>query len=267
MHALRKIMQPVVRLLLRNNVTLQAFIDFMKECYVTVAEETLVQEKQKPTDSHISIMTGVHRKDVKSIREKNADTAESMPKSFGVIAELIARWGGNSLYSDEQGPKSLCYSSKTEGAASFVTLAESVSKDIRPRALLEELTRLGYAEFDAVEDMVTLKTESFVPRENWSEKLHYFGRNTGDHISAAAVNIMSQSPPFLDRAVYHDGLTKDSVAKLRKIAVDNAMKALKAVNRKAFELSENDKNSQEEKYRINLGTYFFSDMFDQSEDK
>jgi hypothetical protein len=153
--ALRQIMRPLVRLLVRNNLTLQVFTDILKDVYVSVAAETLEQEKQKPTESRISIMTGVHRKDVKSIRAKEEGTPTSSSSSR--IAEMIARWQGVHSYADDAGlPLVLPYMPKSEGAACFTRLAADVSRDIHPRTMLDELVRLGYVSHDGVTDMVTL---------------------------------------------------------------------------------------------------------------
>ena len=258
--AMRRLLRPIVRLLIQKNVTLQVLIDILKETYVGVAEETLQADLSKVTDSHISLITGVHRKDVKKYRNLNTpeDTA-SAPMTTG--AEVIARWTGQDRYIDKEGePLPLPYTNKECPEFSFTALADSVSKiNIRANVLLEEFLRLGIVEHNPVTDLVTLKKDSYIPNQSQADQLYYFGANGADHLAASVSNILSGKPLYFDRSVYHDGLTKESVEILRSTATTQAMKALKLINKKAFELSENDKGKKDARFRINLGSYFFTD--------
>lgn len=257
--ALRKIMKPVIRLMIRNNVTLQIFVDILKELYVKTAEESLQQDIEKATDSHISLITGLHRKDVKEYRQ-HTSSHDTAPLKLTTGAELLATWMGDPRYIDAEGqPLPLPYAHADGDMPSFSRLAEEISSDIRPRAQLDELARLGFVDISPITDTVTLKTDSFIPKDDWKEKIHFLGQNNGDHLSATVSNIMSSPSPFLDRCVYHDRLSEESIKELKKFSTDASMKALRAVNRKAFELSEKDARSSGQTYRMNLGVYFYAE--------
>ena len=83
--------------------------------------------------------------------------------------------------------------------------------------------------------------------------------NGEDHLEAAVANILSSKPPYLDRSVYYDRLTRDSAETLQNLAREAAMKALRQLNRKALEMSDIDKDEPDAKYRINFGAYFYTD--------
>ena len=91
-------------------------------------------------------------------------------------------------------------------------LVESVSKDIRPRVVLDEWLRLGVARIELVDDqeLVRLNVEAFVPASGFDEKAFYFGRNLRDHIATAAGNLAGVDPSRLERSVYYDDLTAES---------------------------------------------------------
>jgi hypothetical protein len=256
--ALRRILRPVVRVAISKSISLPALIDLLKQLYVETAQEYLEREGKKTTDSHISVMTGVHRKDVKAYRARQSSNEPSSPR-LSTGAELIATWLAKPDYIDAEGkPLTIPYLDKDPAAKSFSALAAEISKDVRPRALLDDLVRLGAAEENPVTGLVTLRADAFIPRENWEEKLHYFGQNSGDHLEAAVANTLSEKPPFMDRSVYHDGLTSGDIDELHRLSVEAGMKMLRQINRKAFELSEKNRDSQEATHRINLGTFFFS---------
>ncbi|TAL27738.1 MAG: hypothetical protein EPN97_16730 [Alphaproteobacteria bacterium] len=257
--ALRRILRPIIRVLIARNITLQATLDMLKVLYVQAAEQQLMDDGKKPTDSHISVMTGVHRKDVKELRNRDRSVM-SPPRQLSIVSEVLATWAGDPKYLDGQGkPVLLPYINKENPQNSFFALAESVSKDVQPRALLDDFVRLGLGNEDPVTGIVSLRADAFVPRDNWEEQLYYFGKNGGDHLMAASANILSEKPPFMDRSVYHDGLTAKSAEELRSLSVDAAMKMLRVVNRKAFELSERDKGKDGASHRINLGVFFYSE--------
>lgn len=263
--ALRRIFRPMVRALIGKSIPLPAVIDLLKQAYVESAADQLVAEGKKPTDSQISVMTGVHRKDVKEYRSR-IDSNETATPRLSAGAELIAVWLGSDAYLDAEGkPLPLPYAPGKAGEKSFSSLAESISKDVRPRVLLDNLERLGIASEDKLTGIVTLRAEAFLPRENYDEKIHYLGQNSGDHLEAAVTNIFADKPPFLDRSVYHDQLSAESAEELRRLSIEAGMKLLRQVNRKAFELSEKDKGNPESRHRINLGVFFFSEREDSSE--
>jgi len=140
---------------------------------------------------------------------------------------------------------------------SFDRLVRLVSKDIRPRAVLDEWLRLGVARLDD-DDRVWLNTAAFVPGKGFEEKAYYFGRNVHDHLAAAAHNLDGAGAPFLERSVYYDELSPESVRELAGMGETLGMEVLQQVNRRAMELQQRDAGQDRARERMNLGVYFFS---------
>lgn len=256
--ALRRIFKPIVRLMIGKSVHLALVVDLLKEIYVEVAEEQIADSPKKLTDSHISVMTGVHRKEVKRLRARRHDGLNLAPPEMSAGAELVATWMAKNEYLDSDGrPLQLPYFSKDIQTNTFSSLAEKISKDIAPRTLLDELERLGALSYDRLTGLVSLHSEAFLPKENTDNKIHYFGQNCGDHAEAAVKNIFTDKPPYMDRSVYHNELTPESVDELQALAAEAGMKALRQVNRRAFELSERDKGKTGACERLNFGVFFF----------
>ena len=63
--AIRGVLKPLVRFMLSQGLTYTILIDLLKSIYVEVALKEFTLEKKRQTDSRISLLTGVHRKDVK----------------------------------------------------------------------------------------------------------------------------------------------------------------------------------------------------------
>jgi len=258
--ALRRVLRPLVRLLLAQGITYPFLSSLLKSVFVEVAERDFQLDGKAQTDSRINLLTGVHRKDVKRLRAELADTrTPDAPAAVSLGAQLVARWTGMDRYLDGQGrPQPLPRLASEGGDLSFEALVAAVNKDIRSRAVLDEWLRLGVARVDD-QDRVCLNMEAFVPDKGFDEKAYYFGQNVHDHIAATAYNLSGAGPAFLERSVYYDRLTPASVATLDKLARELGMQTLLSLNRKAMELQAQDHAQHSAHLRMNFGIYFFSE--------
>ncbi|MDP1635270.1 MAG: DUF6502 family protein, partial [Gallionellaceae bacterium] len=66
--AVRHLLRPLVKLLLTHSITFPFLSDLLKSIYVEVATEEFRLQDKPQTDSRISLLSGVHRKDVKNLR-------------------------------------------------------------------------------------------------------------------------------------------------------------------------------------------------------
>ena len=255
--ALRTLLRPLVRLLVARGVTCPMLMELLKQTYVDVASREFgAAAHEAPSDSRVTLLTGIHRKDVKRLRTAEPPAAEDMPDTVALGAQIVAAW--TARFRDAKGrPRPLARLESRGGAESFEALVAGVSTDIRARAVLDAWLRLGVAELDG-EDRVVLRSAAFVPSRGFDEKAFYFGHNVGDHVAAAAHNVLGGRPPFLERSVHYDALDAPSVEKLAALAERSGMKALQAVNREAMSAEARDKKSGDAKQRITFGVYFYS---------
>jgi len=255
--ALRALLRPLVRLLVARGVTYPIFADALKQTYVDVAVRDFAEAARPPSDSRVTLLSGVHRKDVKRLRGAGAAPTAKVPPTVAFGAQLVAAW--LERYSDAKGrPRPLARLRSAGGERSFEALVERLSTDIRARAVLDAWLRLGVAELDG-EDRVVLRTAAFVPTRGFDEKAYYFAHNVGDHLAAASHNLMDKEPPFMERSVHYNALDPASVGGLAALAEETGMKALRAVNRKAMQAEAHDKKKSAPKQRITFGVYFYSE--------
>ncbi len=257
--ALRRLFSPLVRLLIARGVTYPYLCNVLKEVYVATAEDDFQIQDKVQTDSRISLLTGVHRKEVKRLRGSQPETGvENRQMPLGSL--LVSRWTGLPEYLDEQGhPLPLPRLASEGGERSFEALVSRVNKDIRPRVILDEWLRLGIVSLDE-QDRVVLQREAFVPSEGFDEKVYFLGRNLRDHIAACAQNLSDEGlPPRLERNVYHSGLTKASVEELHQLAREKGMAALQAVNQQALAMKQRDQAAPDADQRMSFGVYFHAE--------
>jgi hypothetical protein len=257
--ALRRVLRPLVRLMVASGITYPMLTELLKGLFVDVAQTDFRLDDKEPTDSRISLLTGLQRKDIRRLREGDLQQNVAMPESVSFGVQLVAKWLNESPYSDEGGqPRSLARYASAADDASFEDLVASQSKDIRARVVLDEWLRLGIVSLDD-QDRVVLNTEAFVPQEGVEEKLYYFAHNLHDHAAAAADNLTGNGPSRLERSVYYDALSAASVAELDVQARQLGTKMLKALNRSAMEFEARDAQTAAPRHRFTCGIYFYTE--------
>jgi hypothetical protein len=155
---------------------------------VEVAAREFRLEGREPSDSRISLLTGVHRKDVRAIRDHGAPLSRPAAAAWPQPC-LAAGWQGG----DDgcRGPPPHPARSAPAGTASFEALVASVSTDLRPRTVLDELLRLGLVTLDEEADSVRLLSDGYLPAGGSAEALDFFGRNLHDHMAAGVANLLA----------------------------------------------------------------------------
>ncbi|MBV8575726.1 MAG: hypothetical protein JOZ58_11925, partial [Acetobacteraceae bacterium] len=171
-----------MRLLIQSGVTFPVVADLLRGLYVDVARRELLTDPKSRTDSRVSLLTGVHRKEIRRQRSPEGVAGLAEPAVVTRTSAIIARWLGSSTYTDAAGrPLPL---PRAGPDPSFEGLVASVTRDVRPRAVLDEWLHQALVRIDA-EGRVQLSTEAFIPREGGEAQLFYFARNLHDHIAAA----------------------------------------------------------------------------------
>ncbi|MCP1831761.1 hypothetical protein J2R76_000188 [Bradyrhizobium sp. USDA 4532] len=168
LHApLARMLRPLVRLCIRGGMTFPALTQLLRELYVNVAEHDFALEGKEQTDSRVSLLTGIHRKEVARLRGAGAPV-NAEPATLSRTSAIIARWLAGPEFTDAKGEPLPLPRTADGGAPSFETLVESITKDVRPRAVLE-YARLPRSELGINRRQ---KLRSFLSRCRYGGDLH-----------------------------------------------------------------------------------------------
>lgn len=257
--AIGRLLRPLVRLAIRYGITYPTMTDLLKHTYLDVVEQDLRRSGANPTDSRLSLLTGVHRKYVKQLRQHARDALDAGdPKQISLAARIAAVWNSRPEYLDAEGePAPLPRLASEDDERSFESLVRSVSRDIHPRVILDEWLRLGVAELDA-DDRVILSRGAFVPVDGFSEQAYYLGRNIHDHLAVIDRNMMPGSAPMLERCVHYTNMNEAACTEVGEVAEKAAMKALRAVNDRVLR-GDAGARPGEARWRMNFGVYYFAE--------
>lgn len=256
--AVRAVLRPLVKVLIARGVTAPDLYRTLKALYVEVAERDFPIDDRPPTDSRISVLTGVHRKDVRALRAGGSAGDGTERRRLGALASVVGRWLASPEYANPDGsPRSLPRAAADE--PSFDSLVASVSTDIRSRTVLDELLRQKIVALDDAGTTVSLNPETVLGPADPGQQLHFFAANLSDHISAAAANLLDETrePPFLERAVFYNRLAPGSVDGIEAEARRTALKALDTLNRLGHTRQAADRDDPDAIERFRFGVYFF----------
>jgi hypothetical protein len=250
-----RVMAPLARWLLRHGVSYTGFAELLKPVFVEAARGELAQGPERATQSALSMLSGVHRKDVRALEQApRALPAQLRPP---LASQVFTRWVADARYRGADGqPRAL---PRGGTRRSFETLCREFSNDVHPRTVLDELLRLGLVELDG-ERLVPVAT-AFVPAPQLDQMTTVFSANAADHLAAAVSNLTLDVPKFLEQSIYADGLTPESIELLHQGAREAWATAFAAVVGQARERVALDTKSDGD-LRMRFGVYFYSEPAD-----
>jgi Family of unknown function (DUF6502) len=254
------LLEPLVRLLIANGVTYPQLVAALKPVFLRAAHTELSDSDKRLSDSAISIMSGVHRKDVRALTSEPSQPAPSRVPSL--VEEVLARWMGDARYLAEDGmPRALPLRNGNEkDEPSFAQLTQSVSRDFHSRAVLEEMLRLSTVE--VADDVVRLRPERALASHEFSESVSSVARNIRDHLAATERNLAAlqagDRSPFLEQSVSASDLDAESVRALQDLARRVWESAVRRVNTLAADSAGRDRQTGDQALRVRLGIYFYA---------
>jgi hypothetical protein len=227
---------PLARLFVARGVAFADATRHLKRHYVQAA---LTLAGRDATDSRISVMTGLQRRDVVALRDTLVDTQPSINHAARLVARWLAMHEGRPL------PR--------KGDVSFDALALSIRRDVHPKTVLEQLLEAGTVTLTD-DGSVTLAQGAYQPRPGGAEQLDYLANNAGDFLNAAVANTLSDAPPHFERAVHYNQLSASAVAELDTAFRAGQMALLHDINARAAMLQATQPGTA----RFRAGGYFYT---------
>jgi hypothetical protein len=238
-------LQPLVVWLLRSGVGYTDLTAALKPVFLEAARTELTRIGGKQTDSAVSLLSGLHRKDVRAAAqtERAADVRAGLGKPTPA-SQVMTRWLASDL------PDALPFAG---AQPSFESLARAVSKDIHPRSVLLELLRLDVVQ--EIDGQVRLQRQAFVPNTSLEEARRLLAGSVADHIEAGVHNLSAgDGKTFLEQSVFADGLSLQSAQQLEQLANSLWRDVLAAMVKAAVPLCEKDEPAGGDQ-RIRLGMF------------
>ncbi|MBK5275854.1 MAG: hypothetical protein JJE30_12480 [Desulfuromonadales bacterium] len=252
---LSRLLGPLARLCLANGITFATVEEVLKRAFVQEANSLQPGAPEHGMVSRVSTATGINRREVTRLTTLKApERATKQP----LASEILARWTTDHSYRNQNGDPSKI--NRLGPAPSFEALAQTVTRDVHPRSMLDELIRLELVSHDKNLDQVSLTRPDFVPRCDSSQMLNFLGDNVGDHLNAAIANVLHDGNSHLEQAVFADELSAESLETIRPLVLAH-WKALREDLVPAITtLIEADKLAgRAQDQRVRIGLYSFTE--------
>lgn len=214
--AFARLLAPLARLAVARGVPFAVLDEMLRGAFVATAHAAHPGLPAHRRVSRISAATGLNRREVTRLLDEaelqsRRGAPPPPPRTPG--AAVFAHWRTDPVYRTRDGkPRVL---PRSGPAPSFEALAQAVTRDVHPRALLEELLRLNLATLDVARDRVSLIGQDFIPRGDMERMAQWLGANVGDHLGAAVANVLADNPVHAEQAIAAQGLSAASARRVR----------------------------------------------------
>ncbi len=261
-NGLARMLDPLIKMLIRYEITHREFADLAKRAYVKAAYRHFPIPNRKKTYSRVAVLTGLSRKEV--VRIVNLEAAE-VPVSSGPLnraARVISGWLRDPDFLDERGePRELPL---RDAPLSFEALAARYSGDITGRAILDELLRVGAVSRPA-KDRVKLVHHAYVPESGAPEKVEIVSTCVADLLETAVHNVEDDGgDPRFQRQVAYRHIPARYAEEFRAFSHARADALIREVDawlaaKKALAGDEEGVQTR----RVGLGVYYIENEEDQ----
>jgi hypothetical protein len=191
LHALRRVLRPIVRLLIRHGIGYAEFADVARGAYVECAIRDSAGDGARPTREQVAQITGIPRQRV----DHYIDHEDALPATrstlANVLVETLHRWHTDPRYLDpDRVPLELEFESLS--GPSFQGIVAEVNSKASPAAVLEELLRTKSVIYSD-ENRLRVVTRSFIWPRSSPHGIENFGASLAQLIRTLEYNLNSAS--------------------------------------------------------------------------
>ena len=256
------ILKPIIRILMRNEVSHAEFSALAKQAYVDVAYKHFTIPKKKMTYARVAVLTGLNRKEV--VRLAKIQGNEVQLGTPNRATRVVNGWLNDSDFLDDNKDPLILTIKGVDN--SFTELASRYSGDISIGAIIDELERIGVAQ-KINSQQIMLTKQGYIPENGELEKIDILSICTSDLLSSAIHNLeYGKDDGRFQRQLVYKNVPIDVADKFKQISSTKAQELLVELNKWLAETtispSKQASNNKTEvqpspKKRIGLGIYYF----------
>ncbi len=250
------LLKPLVKLALSQGLKYQDIDALLRQLMLDEASNTWkAQTGKPPSGSQLSVTTGINRKEIRK-RLEAPPPPVVLPSSLArsVAAQVFTGWLQRAT--DEPSLRRVPVLSPDSQVVSFASMALATVRDVHFRSVLDELVRLGLViEQDGYVD---LTASAFVPEAADAERLLLMADNCCAHLDAALANVTGDGSPFLEQAIWGEGITQLDCETLQSAARAEWVRTQRVLYQKIEQVPE--AATGESRHRIRIGMYVHHEL-------
>lgn len=254
-----RILRPLIRILMRHEISYVEFSEMAKLAYVDVAYDHFAIPSRKTTYSRVSVLTGLNRKEVMRLTQQR-DESELFNNGVNNRASRVLRgWLGDSEYlTAKNEPKVLPIKGKS---ASFESLVSRFGRDVTVNSILDELENLGIVG-RINNGEVKLLQQGYIPKHSEPEKIDILSVCASDLLTTSAHNLENDDKHAkFQRQIVFRQMPTETVTEFQNYSRDKAVDLISDCNQWAMRKGEHAKLSKKTgaTKRVGIGIYYFED--------
>jgi len=210
--AYAKLLRPLIRILLRHGITFAEISEIVKRVYVHTAAQEFQVPGKKMSKARIAIVTGLTRKEVQRIASVKLEDIGEEKAGFSRIGRVLSGWHTDPDFTGPYGmPLELRYDSENPNDVTFVKLVQRFSGDMTPRAMIDELMRVG-AVLETDHNWFRAIRREYVPKLLAPNFLERVGAGVHNFVTTIETNLQKEGPGKgrFERSVWRPGGIKTS---------------------------------------------------------
>ena len=262
------LLRPVIRIALKRGIAHGQFAELVKQAFVETTQKDFLVPGGKSTISRIAVITGLTRKEASRLVKADSSPPEqgALRRRVNRATRVVSSWVGDNKYHNGRGaPASLPFTA--DEGPSFSSLVSDHSGDVTPRAVLDELVRVG-AVYALRDGRLRLIQRAYIPTADENQKLHFLGTDVADLINSIANNLDPESKTsFYQRKVAYDNLPAEYLPQLQELLSRAGQKLLEELN---ADMSRHDRDVQKKsnspnRHRAMIGIYYYEESVDETD--
>jgi len=257
--AIRRLLRPLARLLLRHGMSYAAFAEAAKLAFIDSARADFAIAGKKQTTSRISTITGLSRKEVFRLQHTVEQVDTDKPR-LNRAARVINGWLTDSRFSDKNGqPDALHFD---QGDRSFTQLVKDYSGDITARTIADELTRIQAIDLNHSGDLI-LTRRAYIPNAGDDERLQMLADDVYSLITTIAHNFdcRDASQQRFQRKIYYDNVPQQCIGEIQTLINQRAQSCLEEINKKieTYDRDQNPARQGSGRIKVGLGIHYIEE--------
>ncbi len=263
--AFRHLLVPLVRILVRNGILYREFADIVKSVYVHVAADENSTVERPASMARISIVTGLTRHDITRLFDESERLNKALRSNAESVARLLRGWHSDPSYVGPYSvPRDLSFTSDIPGGLSFTELVATYAPEMAPRAMLEELKRVGAARIVPESGMIRVEKRTYIPEKMAPEQIEVFARGVRRYVETVDYNLgqPEAAERRFERWVFPDfGIREKDWPAFRALVTERLQNVIQDLDTKfaAFERPQPDATDE---FKVGVGMYLYKDDSD-----
>ena len=259
--ALLTLMRPLVRFLLARGIAFDSFVEVAKRAFIDVAEKDFGIPGKRQTDSRISVLTGLTRKDVARVRDEAEPLSVVADQRLNRAARVVSGWVRDFAPVKKMAKATPMRLALDGSERSFAELVRRYSGDMPVQSVLDELLRAGTVT-RGTDGSVQLINRTYLAAKDEVGKVSLLGSDARDLIATITHNLDAKpEAAYFQRKTSYNNLPANVLDEVRELLRDDGQVFLERFDRMLAE-KDRDMNTTvlgEGRKRAVIGLYYFEE--------